>query len=227
LGFTVVSGMARGIDGAAHQSALQAGGRTIAVLGSGVERAYPAEHDMLYRHISENGAVVSELPIGTRPMAFNFPARNRLISGLSLGVVVVEATEKSGSLITATLAVEQGREVFAVPGEVGSSRSRGAHRLIRQGAKLVEGVDDIIEEIAPQLLDRTSSATQRAPRVLPQNASDAARTIFALLQENTLQVDQVIERTGISAAQVLETLLDLELQGLLRQLPGKIYRAER
>jgi DNA processing protein len=227
LGFTVVSGMARGIDGAAHQSALQAGGRTIAVLGSGVERAYPAEHDMLYRRIGENGAVVSELPIGTRPMAFNFPARNRLISGLSLGVVVVEATEKSGSLITATLAVEQGREVFAVPGEVGSSRSRGAHRLIRQGAKLVEGVDDIIEEVAPQLLDRTSSATQREPRVLPLTASDAARTIFALLQENTLQVDQVIERTGISAAQVLETLLDLELQGLLRQLPGKIYRAER
>jgi DNA processing protein len=227
LGFTVVSGMARGIDGSAHESALQAGGRTIAVLGSGVERAYPAEHEMLYRCIGENGAVLSELPIGTRPLAFNFPARNRLISGLSLGVVVVEATEKSGSLITATLAVEQGREVFAVPGEVGSSRSRGAHRLIRQGAKLVESVDDIIEEIAPQLLDRTGSATQRAPRVLPQNASDAARTIFALLQENTLQVDQVIERTGMSAAQVLETLLDLELQGLLRQLPGKIYRAER
>jgi DNA processing protein len=227
LGFTVVSGMARGIDGSAHESALQAGGRTIAVLGSGVERAYPAEHETLYRRIGENGAVLSELPIGTRPLAFNFPARNRLISGLSLGVVVVEATEKSGSLITATLAVEQGREVFAVPGEVGSSRSRGAHRLIRQGAKLVESVDDIIEEIAPQLLDRTGSATQRAPRVLPQNASDATRTIFALLQENTLQVDQVIERTGMSTAQVLETLLDLELQGLLRQLPGKIYRAER
>ena len=227
LGFTVVSGMARGIDGSAHESALQAGGRTIAVLGSGVERAYPAEHETLYRRIGENGAVLSELPIGTRPLAFNFPARNRLISGLSLGVVVVEATEKSGSLITATLAVEQGREVFAVPGEVGSSRSRGAHRLIRQGAKLVESVDDIIEEIAPQLLDSTGSATQRAPRVLPQNASDATRTIFALLQENTLQVDQVIERTGMSAAQVLETLLDLELQGLLRQLPGKIYRAER
>ena len=227
LGFTVVSGMARGIDGSAHESALQSGGRTIAVLGSGVERAYPAEHETLYRRIGENGAVLSELPIGTRPLAFNFPARNRLISGLSLGVVVVEATEKSGSLITATLAVEQGREVFAVPGEVGSSRSRGAHRLIRQGAKLVESVDDIIEEIAPQLLDRTGSATQRAPRVLPQNAGDATRTIFALLQENTLQVDQVIERTGMSAAQVLETLLDLELQGLLRQLPGKIYRAER
>jgi DNA processing protein len=227
LGFTVVSGMARGIDGSAHESALQAGGRTFAVLGSGVERAYPPEHEILYRRIGESGAVISELPIGTRPMAFNFPARNRLISGLSLGVVVVEATEKSGSLITASLAVEQGREVFAVPGEVGSSRSRGAHRLIRQGAKLVESVDDIIEEIAPQLLDRSGSATQRPARLLPQNASDAAREIFALLQENSLQVDQVIERTGMSAAQVLETLLELELQGLLRQSPGKIYRAER
>ena len=227
LGFTVVSGMARGIDGSAHESALQAGGRTFAVLGSGVERAYPPEHEILYRRISESGAVISELPIGTRPMAFNFPARNRLISGLSLGVVVVEATEKSGSLITATLAVEQGREVFAVPGEVGSSRSRGAHRLIRQGAKLVESVDDIIEEIAPQLLDRSGGAAQRAPRLLPQNASDAARKIFALLQEDSLQIDQVIERTGMSAAQVLEALLELELQGLLRQSPGKIYRAER
>ncbi|MGH7886587.1 MAG: DNA-processing protein DprA, partial [Candidatus Binatia bacterium] len=145
-GFTVISGMARGIDGMAHETALSFGGRTIAVLGSGVDRAYPPEHDKLYQRVSASGAVLSELPIGTRPMAFNFPARNRLISGLSLGVVVVEATEKSGSLITASLALEQGREVFAVPGEVGSSRSRGAHRLIRQGAKLVENVDDILEE---------------------------------------------------------------------------------
>ena len=227
LGFTVVSGMARGIDGTAHQTVLQAGGRTIAVLGSGVERAYPPEHDNLYRHISETGAVISELPIGTRPMAFNFPARNRLISGLSLGVVVVEATEKSGSLITAAMAVEQGREVFAVPGEAGASRSRGAHQLIRQGAKLVETVDDIIEEIAPQLLRRSGAAAPPPPRTLPQSAGEQARKILALLQENTLQVDQVIERSALPAAQVLEILLDLELQGFIRQSPGHIYIAER
>lgn len=226
LGFTVVSGMARGIDGAAHESALQAGGRTIAVLGSGVERAYPSEHEMLYRRIADSGAVISEFPIGTRPAAFNFPARNRLISGLSLGVIVVEATEKSGSLITAASAVEQGREVFAVPGLVGSSRSRGAHRLIRQGAKLVETVDDVVEEIAPQLLTRERRAAPVAP-ALAANASEAARKIFALLADSSLHVDQVIEKTGLPAPRVLETLLELELQGLLQQAPGKIYSTAR
>jgi DNA processing protein len=224
LGFTVVSGMARGIDGVAHAAALAGGGRTIAVLGSGVERAYPPEHDRLYQQISDRGAVVSELPIGTRPLAFNFPARNRLISGLSLGVVVVEATEKSGSLITASLAVDQGREVFAVPGEVGSSRSRGAHRLIRQGAKLVENVDDILEEIAPQLCGRQAKSE---PLALPQNAGAEARKIFALLLDGSLQIDEVIERSGVSAPQVLQILLDLELQGLVKQLAGQRYAVER
>ncbi len=227
LGFTVISGMARGIDGAAHESALRAGGRTIAVLGSGVERPYPPEHEELYQRISEHGAVVSELPVGTRPMAFNFPARNRLISGLSLGVVVVEATEKSGSLITAAMALEQGREVFAVPGEAGASRSRGAHRLIRQGAKLVETVDDIIEEIAPQLARRGGAMTEAPARVLPPNAGENTRKVFALLQDNPLQVDQVIERSGLAAAQVLQILLDLELLGFVRQSPGNLYAAER
>ncbi|HEX5019975.1 MAG TPA: DNA-processing protein DprA [Candidatus Binatia bacterium] len=227
VGFTVVSGLARGIDGAAHASALQAGGRTVAVLGSGVERPYPPEHEELYRRISEHGAVVSELPVGTRPLAFNFPARNRLISGLSLGVVVVEATEKSGSLITAALALEQGREVFAVPGEAGASRSRGAHRLIREGAKLVETVDDIVEEIAPQLLRNAASSTKVAARVLPPGAGENTRKVLALLQDNSLQVDEVIERSGLPAAQVLEVLLDLELQGFVRQSPGKLYAAER
>jgi len=226
LGFTVVSGLARGIDGTAHETALGCGGRTIAVLGSGVDRAYPPEHAALYRRISQNGAVVSELPVGTRPMAFNFPPRNRLISGLSLGVVVVEATEKSGSLITAALALEQGREVFAVPGEVGSSRSRGAHRLIRQGAKLVETVEDIVEEIAPQLLTRAGEQAKDGRRGLPQNASEEVKKIFHLLQERSLQIDEVIESSGFSPAKVSEVLLDLELQGYLRQLPGKRYRAE-
>jgi DNA processing protein len=228
LGLTVVSGMARGIDGAAHESALKAGGRTIAVLGSGVEKAYPPEHDTLYRRIVENGAVVSELPVGTKPMAFHFPARNRLISGMSLGIVVVEATEKSGSLITAATALEQGREVFAVPGEAGASRSRGCHQLIRQGAKLVETVDDIVEEIAPQLARRDgATATGAPPRLLPPSAGDGARRIFDLLQENTLQVNQLIERTRLPAAEVLQILLDLELQGFVRQSPGHLYAAEK
>ena len=227
LGFTVVSGMARGIDGAAHESALRAGGRTIAVLGSGVERAYPPEHEGLYRRISENGAVISELPVGTRPMAFNFPARNRLISGLSLGVVVVEATEKSGSLITAALALDQDREVFAVPGEAGASRSRGAHQLIRQGAKLVETANDVIEEIAPQLVRRAGTAPEPRARILPPNAGENTRKILILLQDNSLHVDQLIERSGLPPAQVLGILLDLELQGFIRQSPGKIYSEEK
>ena len=227
LGFTVVSGMARGIDGTAHESAIQAGGRTIAVLGSGIDRVYPPEHAMLYRRISESGVVISELPLGARPSAFNFPARNRLISGLSLGVVVVEATEKSGSLITAGLAVEQGREVFAVPGEAGASRSRGAHRLIRQGAKLVETVDDIIEEIAPQLVKRSGESVQPPERTLPEKAGEATRKVFALLEGSSLQVDEVIERSGLPAPQVLQILLELELQGFVSQTPGKIYRAEQ
>ena len=226
-GFTVVSGMARGIDGTAHETALNAGGRTLAVLGSGVDRVYPAEHDKLYQRISENGAVISEFPLGTRPLAFNFPARNRLISGLSLGVVVVEATEKSGSLITAALALEQGREVFAVPGEVGASRSRGAHRLIRQGAKLVETVEDIVEEIAPQLLAHSGGKTVRAPKpTLPQELGDEFQSIFSLFQERTLQIDEVIESTGYAPSRVSEVLLQLELLGYIKQLPGKKYRAE-
>ena len=224
LGFTIVSGLARGIDGVAHASALEAGGRTIAVLGSGVERPYPPEHAELYRRVLRQGAIVSEFALGTRPLAFNFPARNRLISGLSLGVVVVEATEKSGSLITASFALEQGREVFAVPGAAGASRSRGPHRLIREGAKLVETAEDIVEEIAPQLLGRRAPAA--AERQLPPGAGENTRRILALLQIDSLQVDQLIERTGIAPAEVLQILLDLELRGFVRQPPGKRYAAE-
>lgn len=150
-GLTVVSGLARGIDGAAHQSALEAGGRTIAVLGCGIDRTYPPEHLALRKKIEERGAVLSELPLGAYPHAYHFPKRNRIISGLSIGVVVVEAAPKSGSLITARLAAEQGREVFAVPGSVQLEQSRGTNGLIKQGAKLAECADDIIEELLPQM----------------------------------------------------------------------------
>ncbi|MBI3061348.1 MAG: DNA-protecting protein DprA [Deltaproteobacteria bacterium] len=223
LGFTIISGMARGIDGAAHEAALAAGGRTLAVLGCGVDVVYPPEHERLYENICRNGAIVSELPIGTPPFSFNFPGRNRLISGLALGVVVVEATEKSGSLITAGLALEQGREVFAVPGEAGASRSRGTHRLIRQGAKLVEGVEDVVEEIAPQLLERAGSAREKAPLALPSDVGTEAKRVFGLIAERALQIDEVIEASGLAAARVSEILLDLEMRGLLKQLPGKRF----
>ena len=225
MGFTVVSGMARGIDGEAHKSALSAGGRTLAVLGSGVDVVYPPEHEDLYRTLCERGAIVSEQPIGTPPFSYNFPSRNRLISGLSLGVVVVEATEKSGSLITASLALEQGREVFAVPGEAGASRSRGTHRLIRQGAKLVEGVQDIVEEIAPQLVRRAGALEGASQRRVPAGLSVEARKVFELVEIHPLQIDEVIQKSGLSAAKVSELLLELELQGLLKQLPGKRFVA--
>lgn len=224
LGFTVVSGLARGIDGEAHKAALASGGRTFAVLGSGVDVIYPTEHEGLYGEICQNGAVLSELPLGTPPFSYHFPARNRLISGVSLGVVVVEATEKSGSLITAGLALEQGREVFAVPGEAGASRSRGTHQLIRQGAKLVESVQDVVEEIAPQLFDRARAAQKASSPALPPNVSIETRKVFELILRGRCQIDDLIEASHLPPAKVSEVLLDLELQGFLRQLPGKIFK---
>ncbi|MFQ5874045.1 MAG: DNA-processing protein DprA, partial [Dehalococcoidia bacterium] len=205
--------------------ALGVGGRTVAVLGSGVDVAYPTEHEGLYRKICQSGAILSELPMGTPPFSYNFPSRNRLISGLSLGVVVVEATEKSGSLITAGLALEQGREVFAVPGEAGASRSRGTHRLIRQGAKLVEGVEDIVEEIAPQLLARARVVEETPPVSLPPDVSLETRRVFELVLGRPLQIDEVIQTSGLSPARVSEILLELEIKGFLRQLPGKRFIA--
>lgn len=217
-GITIVSGLARGIDAAAHEAALRGGGRTIAVLGSGIDVIYPSEHHRLHMRIAQTGAVVSEYAMGTQPDAENFPARNRIISGLSLGTVVVEATERSGSLITAGFATEQGREVFAVPGPVGA-RTRGTHQLLRQGAALAEHADDVMREIAPHL--------RAAPEVPAAALSDLETAIVAQLDALPRSVDELIGRTGLPAGTVLETLLVLELRGVVRQLPGQCFaRAE-
>jgi DNA processing protein len=227
-GVTVVSGLARGVDGAAHQSALEAGGRTIAVLGCGIDRTYPPEHLALRKKIEEQGAVLSELPLGAHPHACHFPKRNRIISGLSLGVVVVEAAPQSGSLITARLAAEQGREVFAVPGSVQSEQSRGTNGLIKQGAKLVECAADIIEELLPQMepafrarvQERRAALTGRVQSSVPALEQDEA-ALYAALSTEPVHVDELINKTGLPAAQVMSLLLSLELRGAIRQLPGR------
>jgi DNA processing protein len=225
-GLTVVSGLALGIDGTAHRSALEAGGRTIAVLGCGIDRTYPPEHRLLRAKIEERGAVLSELPLGAYPYAQHFPKRNRIISGLSLGVVVVEAAPQSGSLITARLAAEQGREVFAVPGSVQSEQSRGTNGLIKQGARLVERVEDILEELLPQMepsvaaqvRDRTG-LTRRVQSSMPGLERDEA-ALYAALSSEPAHIDELIEKTGLPAASVSGLLLSLELKGAIRQLPG-------
>lgn len=216
-GVVVVSGLARGTDAEAHWSVLRAGGRTIAVLGSGIDVVYPSEHHALARAIANQGAVVSELWMGTKPDADNFPARNRIISGLSLGTVIVEATEKSGSLITARFAAEQGREVFAVPGMIGE-QTRGTHRLIRDGARLTEGVQDILEEIAPQLL-----GAPRGRVVVELSSREAA--VLEAVTADAVHIDTVILRSGLAAGDILPILLNLELKGAVQQLPGKFFVA--
>lgn len=214
-GLTIVSGLARGIDAEAHATALRVGGRTVAVLGSGIDVVYPSEHHQLLMKIAQHGCVISELPMGTAPDAENFPGRNRIISGLSLGVVVVEAAEKSGSLITAQYALDQGRDVFAVPGPVGE-RTRGTHQLLRQGATLTEHADDVIAEIAPHLHRR-----QPAPAA-PTLVGDEAR-VYASLSDESVDIDRIIAATGLPTATTLDVLMRLELRGLIVQLPGKCF----
>ena len=221
-GLTVVSGAAYGIDAAAHRAALVAGGRTAAVLGCGVDVAYPRTHADLLREIADQGVLLSEYPLGTRPEGFRFPARNRIISGLVQGVVVVEATEKSGSLITARLALDQGREVFAVPGRIDSPKSTGAHRLIQQGARLVQTVQDILDEL---------SWEGRLAAPVPAMAPDAPRARLAPGEQSLLDsldtyprdIDTLVRQTGLPVGEIHALLLQLELSGLVRQLPGKLY----
>jgi DNA processing protein len=236
-GITVVSGLARGIDSAAHRGALAGKGRTIAVLGCGIDIVYPPENEKLLMEIAEKGAVITEFPFGTQPNAPNFPSRNRIISGMSLGVVVVEAGEKSGSLITARIALDQGREVFAVPGSIDSAGSRGTHQLIRQGAKLIESIDDILDEILPQIdgyfqKPVTGDKTPRREIVDKERTSvadamnmlnDAEKAVFQCISLKKVDIDTVIASTGFKAAEVLNILLNLELRGLIEQRPGKMY----
>lgn len=221
-GVTVVSGMALGIDSFAHKGALQKG-RTIAILGSGADVVYPRKNQGLYTSIKNQGVVVSEFPLGTEPVSYNFPRRNRIISGMCLGTVVVEAPEKSGALITADYALEQGREVFAVPGSVRSPYSKGCHKLIKEGARMVEGIDDVLEEIKfitgsteekLQLGGDTGTAVE---------LSEDEEGVLAVLPYDALHIDSIIEKSGFSASRVGSILLNLELKGWVKQLPGKYF----
>ena len=219
-GLTVVSGLATGIDAAAHRGALAAGGRTVAVLATGLDRVYPPWHAELSRRIAAGGALVTEFPCGTAPLPYHFPRRNRLISGLSLGTIVVEAAPGSGSLITARYALEQGREVFAVPGPVGVALHAGTNRLIQEGAKLVRGVEDVLDEIAPQLRGRAMASRMPDPAL----STVEARVLDAVRPDDA-HVDEVIRRTALAPGVALETLLALELRGVVEQQPGMRFRA--
>ena len=217
-GLTVVSGMARGIDTKAHRGALSVRGRTIAVLGTGMDCIYPAENRSLMKEIAANGAVISEFPFGTPPYKQNFPLRNRIISGMTLGTLVVEAGEVSGALITARLALEQGREVFAVPGPVNSWASRGTNGLIKQGAKLVDHIEDIFEELGPHLGPvLLKEKKQKNPSVFEQDP------VLATLIDQPMHIDLLVEKTGMSVEELASRLILLEMEGIIRQLPGHMY----
>jgi len=218
VGVTVVSGMARGIDTAAHKGALEAGGRTIAVLGTGLDVIYPRENTKLMGAIAASGAVLTEFWPGTPPEAWHFPMRNRLISGLARGVVVVEAGEKSGALITADLALEQGREVMAVPGNVTSRLSRGTNRLIKEGARLVESAADVLEELGLTSLFPRDKAGKALPKLNKEE-----EMVWRLVEEEPLHEEDIIGRTGLAPEKVMAALAFLEIKGLVRRLPGKFY----
>ncbi len=214
-GLCVVSGMALGIDTAAHIGGLEGLGKSIAVVGTGLDRVYPARNKTLAHQLAKQGALVSEFPLGTPALANNFPRRNRIISGLSLGCLVVEAAVSSGSLITARLALEQGREVFAIPGSIHSALSKGCHQLIKQGAKLVERAEDILEEL---------KWTQRALAQAPSSEQFSADPILQHLGFDPTPLDVLVERTGESAEFLSASLLEMELSGLVQTLPGGRYQ---
>ncbi len=222
-GVTVVSGMARGIDSIAHAGALKRGGRTLSVLGSGLDVIYPPENKRLYDAISKQGAVISELPIGATPDSLNFPKRNRIISGLSLGVAVIQASDKSGSLITATFAIEQNREVFAVPGNIGTKLSQGTNKLIKRGAKLVESVEDILVEIESLRKLPTHQSSKESDARFSELSREEG-LICSVIKDKPLHIDKITQLAGIDSARALSVLLSLELKGLIVQMPGKIFK---
>jgi DNA processing protein len=226
-GFTIVSGMARGIDTYAHKGALKAGGRTLAVMGGGFQHIYPPENKNLLEEISENGAVISEFPIEAEPLKQNFPRRNRVISGLSLGVLVVEAARNSGALITADFALEQGRDVFALPGKVDSGNSFGTNGLIQQGAKLVSCADDIIEEFN---LSTTIKVKRPGPKeILSLDSTKNERLLeeesllYNLISNQPLPLDEIAEKTNTSIPRISGLLLKLQMRKLIKELPGKQF----
>jgi DNA processing protein len=218
-GLTIVSGLARGIDTQAHRGALKAKGRTIAVLGSGIDVAYPPENRELMREITQAGAVVSENPFGTQPEAGYFPARNRIISGLSRGTVIVEAAVDSGSLITAQYALEQNRKLFAIPGNIASPNSRGTHSLIRQGALLVEGGSDILRELG---VATSCGERKQVRRSLPVLDTDE-QAVLRCIQNDPKHIDRIMKESGLTAGKLSAVLITLELKGLVSQVPGKQY----
>lgn len=220
----ITSGLAMGIDAASHQGALAAQGKSVAVIGTGLDDVYPTKHRALANEIVASGAIVTEFALGTSPRAENFPRRNRIISGLSLGTIVIEAAIRSGSLITARMALEQGREVFAIPGSIHNPLARGCHRLIREGAKLVETAQDILEELAPLAgAQRLADAEQVATQDLTVDIDDDYRVLLEYLGYDPIEIDTLIQKSGLTAEAVSSMLLLLELQGQVESLPGGRY----
>lgn len=219
-GLTVVSGLALGIDGAAHEGALQGVGSTIAVVGTGLDRVYPKAHHALAHHIAEQGLVLSEYPLGTPPLPSYFPQRNRIIAGLASGTLVVEAAVQSGSLITARLAAEYGREVLAIPGSIHSPHSRGCHTLIKQGAKLVETAQDVLEELRP------ITGLSSPPQPTPEAAADAPNesSLLVLMGYDPISLDSLCQRSGVDPSSLSAQLLELELGGQVARLPGQLFQ---
>lgn len=228
-GLGIVSGLARGIDTAAHQGALAAGGRTYAVLGSGLARIYPRENRALAEKIAADGAILSEFPIFAEPQAYHFPVRNRVISGMSVGTIVVEAARKSGSLITARMAAEQGREVFAVPGSIQSFKSTGTHGLLKQGARLIESAADVLAEIShmvdtqPLPPSKKSAAQDPAPTNCDQSLDTDETLVLRTLEYYPVHIDDIVRKTGLEPGKTAGVLLRLELRGRIRQEPGKYF----